>query len=112
MWRRIVSISVLSCIAACDFNNTPESEPLRLSFTCEVPLPEFTLGEYSNPTEAQLAELCECIWQGMAPWAKEASQSMKDGTDIQGPYPTRDLNMKAYTNEFSRGLYSCGGDKL
>ena len=36
------------------------SEP-RL-FTCKEPLPQFTLGATSNPSDAELAKLCACIW--------------------------------------------------
>jgi hypothetical protein len=32
------------------------------SFKCKEPLPEFTLGPASNPSDAELAKLCACVW--------------------------------------------------
>lgn len=112
MRTKFLAFGLMLFVAACGSKTPPESEPLRLTFTCEVPLPDFTLGEYSNPTDAQLTELCDCIWKGMAPWAKEAAKTMRETEEITGPYPADELNMRAFANEFTRGLYGCGGDKL
>ena len=39
---------------------TTNMDPLILSFSCKQPLPEFTLGPYSNPSKDELKRLC-CI---------------------------------------------------
>jgi hypothetical protein len=49
------------------------------SFTCKEPLPEFTLGPTSSPSDAELAKLCACIL-GRFPeggWEREVSGKIR-----------------------------------
>src|SRR5689334_9910575 len=40
---------------------------------CKEPLPIFTLGKNSHPTQTQEAALCACIWGNLGEWGREAS---------------------------------------
>src|SRR5688500_16362252 len=35
---------------------------------CREPIPEFTLGSHSNPSEAEVQRLCACIWENLKGW--------------------------------------------
>lgn len=50
---------------------------------CKEPLPVFTLGEKSNPTKAQEAALCACIWQNLGSWEREVSEKISKGKESE-----------------------------
>ena len=73
-------------LAGC--NNNDHSEALQTdrgarTFQCSEPLPEFTLGPDSDPSAAQLAELCSCIWRRFpeGSWERETMRKAAAGED-------------------------------
>ena len=83
------------------------------SFICqEQPLPEFTLGETSNPTDEQLARLCLCIWDRLGSWEKRVATSLSKGEEPTEPLPSPDLNVRALIPRFNAALTACGGYDL
>lgn len=40
---------------------------------CEEEIPHFSLGPTSNPSQAQVAELCSCVWDNLSTEDKEIS---------------------------------------
>jgi hypothetical protein len=76
-------------------------------FKCDEPLPEFTLGEQSNPTEAQLKQLCGCIWSKFPDggWERSTSAKIRAG-EAPGWRET------AFQSRFGSALEECGGMSL
>lgn len=104
MWMKTASVSALLCIVACGSKTPSESEHLLRSFECEQPLLEFTLGYDSNPSDSQLAELCDCIWNALPVGAKEVSEELRDGKQ-----PSDSAAISSYTDAFSSAVEGCGG---
>jgi hypothetical protein len=50
---------------------------------CKEPLPVFTLGEKSNPTSAQEATLCKCIWDNLGSWERRTSEKIAAGKESE-----------------------------
>ena len=75
---------------------------------CAEPLPVFTLGKNSNPTKAQEAALCTCIWQSLGKWEREVSEKLAQGkeSDVSA------LHMRAFPSRFGSVIKKCGGMKL
>jgi hypothetical protein len=77
------------------------------TFKCTQPIPEFSLGPDSNPTNRQIQKLCSCIW-GKFPvegWERRTSKKIKEGIDPG-------WRGKAFVAKFGKALRECGGDKL
>jgi hypothetical protein len=77
-----------------------------LSFTCSEPLPEFTLGENSRPTERQIADLCSCVWGKLPSSMKDVASGIK-----RGEQPSAS-SIQAFIGDFDKSIRSCGGDQL
>lgn len=78
------------------------------SFKCsKEPLPEFTLGESSNPSDADVAKLCACIWSKLPDggWEREVSAKIRKGEDPG-------WRGRAFGPRFGAALEGCGGKKL
>jgi hypothetical protein len=77
------------------------------SFQCAQPLPEFTLGEQSQPTDDQVAALCACIWNEFPEkgWERRTSTLIRAGED--GGWRAR-----PFMARFFAALESCGGMEL
>jgi hypothetical protein len=78
------------------------------SFKCsKEPLPEFTLGEHSNPSNAQVEQLCACIWSKFPEggWERRTSAKISAGEDPG-------WRGRALPSRFGAALKACGGDKL
>jgi len=77
------------------------------SFTCREPLPEFTLGRESNPSDAQLATLCACIWSKLPEggWEREVSAKLRRGEDPG-------WRGRAFGQRFGAAVDACGGRSL
>lgn len=97
-----------SAVLAC---GTASAEPR--SFRCQhQTLPEFTLGERSNPTSKQIEELCQCIWDRLGSWEKRVASSLSKGEQPTEPLPSPDLNVRAFIPRFNHALTACGGYDL
>jgi len=105
---QVACLAILLCsLAAC---NSEASEPR--SFRCEQPLPEFTLGETSNPTDEELARLCQCIWDRLGSWEKRVATALSKGEQPTEPLPSPDMNVRAFLPRFNASLTACGGYDL
>ena len=75
---------------------------------CAEPLPVFTLGKNSNPTKAQEAALCACIWQSLGEWEREVSEKIAKRKESE----VSALYMRAFPSRFGSAIEKCGGMKL
>jgi hypothetical protein len=77
------------------------------SFKCEQPLPEFTLGASSNPSDAELAKLCACIWSKLPEggWEREVSAKIRRGEDPG-------WRGRGFIPRFGAAIDACGGRSL
>ncbi len=78
------------------------------SFKCVEPLPEFTLSRNSNPTDAQIQELCGCISINLSEADRLISKAVVEGreSDIS---PTE---LQEFIPRFGDALNHCGGNNL
>ena len=86
----------------------PEVQFERRSFVCEQPLPEFTLGAKSDPTDEQLAELCACIYSGLGGDDKEISHAIVEERQSD----VTPAEVQQFIPKFGAALQRCGGNKL
>jgi len=75
---------------------------------CKEPLPVFTLGEKSNPTKAQEATLCRCIWENLGSWERKTSEKIAAGKESE----VSQLHLRAFPARFGSAVEKCGGMKL
>lgn len=75
---------------------------------CKEPLPAFTLGEKSNPTKAQEAALCACMWQNLGSWERDVSAKIAKGRESE----VSQMHLRAFPPRFGSALEKCGGMKL
>lgn len=77
------------------------------SFKCTQPLPEFTLGPASNPSDAEVAKLCACIWSKLPEggWEREVSAKIRRGEDPG-------WRQRGFIPRFGAALDACGGRSL
>jgi len=77
------------------------------SFTCKEPLPEFTLGPTSNPSDADVEKLCACIWAKLPEggWERKTSAKIRAGEDPG-------WRGRGFIPRFGAALDACGGNKL
>lgn len=72
---------------------------------CQQPIPEFTLGADSKPSQSQVAELCSCIWSKLGTWEKETAQAISQGQEKEVSF----LNLQAFPSRFGGAVRECGG---
>ena len=75
---------------------------------CKEPLPMFTLGEKSNPTKAQEATLCRCIWANLGSWERKTSEKIAAGKESE----VSQLQLRAFPARFGSAVEKCGGMKV
>lgn len=75
---------------------------------CSQPIPEFTLGSHSKPSDAEVQRLCACIWENLKGWEKDTAQAIAEKRmgDVSA------LNMRAFPSRFGSRLKECGGMDL
>ncbi len=81
-------------------------EPLEIK--CKEPLPSFTLGRESRPSEEQITALCSCMWNDLNDWEKRASQAAEENKFSEVPI----LERTAFPASFRRAVKNCGGMEL
>lgn len=76
-------------------------------FTCKEPLPQFTLGATSNPSDAELAKLCACIWSQFPEggWEREVAAKIRRGEDPG-------WRRHGFGPRFGAAVDACGGRSL
>ena len=72
---------------------------------CPQPIPEFTLGANSNPSEEEVQRLCACIWARLNSREKEVARAIATGqeNDVSA------LNVRDFASRFGRVVEQCGG---
>jgi hypothetical protein len=110
-WLTLVSgqilISASIIVLAVVYSLAATAEPR--SFRCQQPLPEFTLGEKSNPTDEQVTRLCQCIWDNLGTWEKRVAVALSKNESPTEPLPSPELNKYAFINRFGEAYTKCGG---
>ena len=74
---------------------------------CPQPLPEFTLGPTSSPTEAEVARLCDCIWGGLNSQERDISRAI-----VGGNADFSEADLRAFISGLGRVVEQCGGTNL
>ena len=74
---------------------------------CLEPLPKFTLGEKSNPSNKEVKNLCTCIWTSFPSggWEQKTSEKIRAGLN-----PGQ--SGVEFIPRFGEALKKCGGYKL
>ena len=108
IWAGLLVLSGLSNLG-CD-QAEPEPAPegaLNRSFKCEQPLPKFTLAADSDPSDAELAELCSCIWSKLPEggWEREVAGKIRRGEDPG-------WRAGGFVPRFGAAIDACGGRSL
>lgn len=107
--RTFGSVLAAIVIAACSDSSSPErSVGTGYVVKCTEPLPEFTLGPASKPTQAQETALCACIWARLGSWERRTSGQIARGKESEASAP----NLRAFPARFGSAVEECGGMKL
>lgn len=80
-----------------------------LTFKCEKPDIEFTLGENSNPSKSQLLKLCNCLDSKISDKAKVINSTFK--SDKSNKNVTEE-DLRFFINELGNAMTSCGAQDL
>jgi len=95
-------------LVGCD-NSIQEDSPgsVVLSFKCDEPLPEFTLGQNSNPSKNDVKKLCGCIWDQFPVngWERTVSEKLVGGEEPG-------WQVRAFPIRFRDAMEKCGGGNL
>ncbi len=86
-------------------DNPPTNTGNPFLVKCDEPVPEFTLGRDSNPSDSEVAALCACIWSSLNGWEKETSKLIADGKESDVSW----LHMRAFPARFGQRIDDCGG---
>lgn len=97
----------------CGNNDQTQTQPLKsvgepYVVECTQPLPIFTLGRNSNPTQEQEKALCECIWENLGKWEREVSEKIAQG----GESEISQMHSIAFPSRFGSAMKKCGGMEL
>ena len=84
----------------------PEQTQSMLTFKCEQPLGPFTLGPDSNPSDAQIATLCSCIWDSLDPATRKLNEALNAGKQAS------EDEKKAYSEALGSAFQKCGALEL
>jgi hypothetical protein len=108
---KIFCISVVAVLlASC--SKVSESEApkgaLNREFSCKEPLPDFSLGPNSNPSDAQVASLCACLWENLSPEGRETGRLLAENR----PSEISPESMSAFPARFGEAMQRCGGMEL
>ena len=78
------------------------------SFKCNGPLPEFTLSRNSNPTDAEIQELCLCISNSLSEGDRLVSKASVEGRESD----VSQAQLRDFIPRFGDALEHCGGRNL
>ena len=78
------------------------------SFVCNEPLPEFTLSKTSNPTDAQLDQLCSCIYGELKSVDRKISRAIAEerSSDLT------QADIQQFIPKFGAAIERCGGNEM
>ena len=74
---------------------------------CREPLPEFTLGYNSNPSDQEVESLCSCIWSKFPEdrWERKEAKRIFKGAEMS-------LRTIKLIKRFKKSMKVCGGFEL
>ena len=109
--KLILALLIFTMVYGCSDNRDQKSaavtqEPLVVN--CSEPLPEFTLGKQSQPSENELKKLCFCVWGELGRWEKKVSQAISEGREND----ITTIQKRAFPNRFGSAMNSCGAMDL
>jgi hypothetical protein len=104
----VLLIAVTLCLCSLEAAPPAAAQGPVWESHCTEPLPVFTLGKNSSPTEAQEANLCACIWDNLGGGEREVSEKIAQGK----PSEVSEMQLSAFTSHFKSALEKCGGMKL
>jgi hypothetical protein len=102
----LTAIMLSACSQSSDEVSSAQA-PMR-EFSCKEPLPFFTLGPNSNPSDAEVGALCSCIWENLGTWERETATLIAGHKESE----VSALNMAAFPARFGSAIEKCGGTKL
>jgi hypothetical protein len=108
---KVIILAIVGLLlAGCSEAPQPENAAVALNrdFTCKEPLPTFTLGPTSNPSDAEVSALCACIWKNLGSWERRTAQLIVEKRESE----ISSLNRAAFPARFGAALEKCGGMKL
>lgn len=105
--RPIIVICLFGLVSGCegDVAQTEEMEETPFVVRCTEPLPEFTLGIDSNPSELEVTVLCGCIWEELGDWERRTSQALTEGRDSK----VSAMHKRGFPSRFGSVVKQCGG---
>lgn len=98
--------NILLLITVLFLTQNIKAAPLRLTFKCDEPPIEFTLGENSNPSKPELLKLCNCVNKNISDKSKQININMRSKKDVSSE------DIKLFYNEFGRAMGSCGAMRM
>lgn len=104
----VLLIAVTLCLCSWEAASPAAAQDPIWQSHCTEPLPVFTLGKNSKPTEAQEADLCACIWDNLIGWEREVSEKVAQGKGSE----VDQMQLRAFPLRFKSALEKCGGTKL
>lgn len=109
--RAFLIFSILITVSACDSTPEPVDESVATTpfvVRCDNPIPEFTLGQSSNPTADQITQLCSCVWENLGSWERDVARAASEGREKD----ISDLHLRAFPSRFGDAIRMCDGMKL
>jgi hypothetical protein len=73
--------------------------------TCREPVPQFTLGANSHPSDGDVQRLCACISGKLTGWESDTARAIAEGRERD----VSKLNMAAFPDRFGKRIQECGG---
>jgi hypothetical protein len=109
-WRALLGGTLVAAtLLSCAKVSAPPATPTvatHYEAHCIEHLPVSTLGERSQPTKAQEAALCACIWSELGTWEKRTSEQILAHENVSEFYS------RAFMSRFGAAVEKCGGMKL
>jgi len=110
-YKALAAVTLATILSSCGQeeeprNVNPQGQPFVVK--CNEPLPEFSLGPQSQPSQEQVASLCSCVWETLGSWEKKTAEAISQGKvdDVSA------LHMRAFPARFGSTLKNCGGMEL
>ncbi len=109
----IISASSLFLFSGCgekenDKNELSQNIQPKVIQCKTVKLPEFTLSKNSNPTEAQIENLCQCLSNKLVGWEQDTVIKIVEKRENE----ISELHMRAFPARFGQRMKECGAFEL
>ncbi len=71
-------------------------------------IPNFTLNYDANPSEEEVVELCNCVWNKLVGWEKDTAIKLTSGEKDK----ISTVHMAGFPAIFGKRISECGGEAL